>query len=232
MRRSARSLVATAVAAVVLGACGGGASGGGGHSAATVPDHFVARYVGGAAYLAWTNTAGRLQVTIDLTRTDPASPAKVINNRLSLGGRIEGANVVLQNSAGPPWAGSLRGADLILDWAPTGTRIITTTFTAGNEARYKTIAAGFTREIAQIQQAEAQRVQAINAAQAQKAAEAQAAADARAQAAAAAHQAQVAATQQAHADQVATMRAAHAAAVAAMDQRNAAARAKAAAHHP
>ncbi len=228
---SRRRIVAAAFAVVALAACGGGASGGGGNSAAKVPDHYVGRYIGGAALLAWTNTGGRLKVTIDLTHTDPTNPAAVLKDRLSLDGRLDGGNVVLQNSAGAPWSGSFRGSDLILDWAPSGGRLITTTFSPGDDARYRAVAADFAKEVAQIQQADAQRTQQIMTAEAAKAAQEKAAADARAQAAAAAHQAQVAASQQAHADQVAAMRAAHDAQVAAMQQRNAAAQAKAAAHH-
>jgi hypothetical protein len=230
--RIARHLVVATVAAVALAACGGGASGGGGNSAAKVPDHFVGRYIGGAALLAWTNSAGHLKVTIDLTHTDPTKPSAIVKNRLSMNGRLENGNVVLENSAGAPWSGSFRGNDLILDWAPNGGRLITTTFAPGDEARYRTVAADFTREVAQVQQADVARTQQIVTAEALKAQQEKAAADAKAQAAAAAHLAQVAATQQTHADQVAAMRAAHDAAVAAMQERNAAARAKAAAHHP
>lgn len=232
-RTSRRLVVAAAVAVVALAACGGGgASGGGGNSAAKVPDHYVGRYVGGAALLAWTNNAGRLKVTIDTTHTDPTNPTSVLNDRISLDGHLDGGNVVLQNSSGAPWSGSFRGNDLILDWAPSGGRLITTTFSPGDDARYRAVAADFTKEVAQIQQSDAQRTQQIMTAEAAKAAQEKAAADARAQAAAAAHLGQVAASQQAHADQVAAMRAAHDAQVAAMQQRNAAARAKAAAHHP
>ena len=231
MRTWGPRLVVRAVAAISLAACGGG-SGGGGSSAASLPAHLVGRYVGGAALIAWTNTGGRLAVTMDLTHTDPANPTSVVETRLVLSGRLDGTNVTLQNSAGPPWSGSFRGQDLVLDWSPVGTRIITTTFAPGDDARYRTLAADLTREVAQIQQADAQHAQAIATAQAQKLQQEQAAAAAKAQAAAAAHLAQVAASQQAHANQVAAMRAAHTAAVAAMQQRNALKQANAAAHHP
>ncbi|MBV8950471.1 MAG: hypothetical protein JOZ99_06330 [Actinobacteria bacterium] len=156
----------------------------------------------------------------------------MVESRMSLTGRLDGGNVLLQNPTGPPWSGSIRGSDLVLDWAPSDSRIITTTFSPGDDAQYHAMAADFTREVAQIQQAADQQSHDVATAEAQKLQQEQAAAAAKAQAAAAAHQAQVAASQQAHAEQVAQMRAAHAAAVTAMDARNAAARAKAAAHHP
>lgn len=231
MRSWGARLLVSAVAVIAVASCGGG-SGGGASSAARLPDHLVGRYVGGAALIAWTNNGGRLAVTMDLTHTDPANPTSVVQSRLSLTGRLDGTNVTLQNSAGPPWSGSFRGRDLVLDWSPVGARIITTTFSPGDDARYRTVAADFTREVAQIQQADARRSQDVATAEAQKLQQEQAAAAAKAQAAAAAHLAQVAASQQAHADQVAAMRAAHEAAVAAMQQRNALKQANAAAHHP
>jgi hypothetical protein len=232
VRASGWRLVASATALVALAACGGGGSTGGGGSAGKLADHYVGRYIGGAALLSWTNANGRLKVTIDLTHANPTNPGGIMKDRLSLDGRLEGDSLTLQNPVGAPWSGAFRAKDLILDWAPSGGRLITTTFSPGDDARYRTVAADFTHELAQVQQAGAQRSQQITADEALKAQQAQAAADARTQAAAAAHLAQVAASQQAHADQVAAMRAAHDAAVAAMNARNAAARANAAAHHP
>ncbi|MBV8950572.1 MAG: hypothetical protein JOZ99_06840, partial [Actinobacteria bacterium] len=74
MRVFGPRLIAAIMTVIALAACGS-SSGGGGGSAASLPDKYVGRYVGGAALLAWTNTGGRLAVTIAFTHADPANPA-------------------------------------------------------------------------------------------------------------------------------------------------------------
>jgi hypothetical protein len=207
------------------------ASGPGGSRSAPHPaDHFVGTTIEGVALLSWANTNGRLAVVIDMTRTDPARPSGVVEDRRSLVGRLDRGRVALQSPTGPPWSGSFEGSNLVLVWAPVADRFETTTFSPGDAARYRAAAVDFRHQAAQIQDAASRRSQAIADAQALKDQQQQAAAIVRAQSNAATHQAQVAASRQAHNDRVAAMRAAHAAAVAAMEQRNATARARAVAH--
>src|SRR5205085_1312908 len=98
---SGRRLVVAVAVSIAMAAGTVSCSSGTGESqsAGHVPDRFVGTSVAGVALLSWSNSGGRLKVTIDVTGTEPAHPFKVVENRLSVDGRIDGPNVSLQSSS-------------------------------------------------------------------------------------------------------------------------------------